>query len=283
MDIKPISEGNIDNYSDYVDSDIAENMSRLYYRGLACHDAIDEDVLSMLIWELRSVESGNDTGSELKWIYAVDPSYISPLMDGYSLEAHNDNVKRTFFESAPPEEEKEKALKNCGFSLEHTESRAIRVTVDDCKNLSIARKKAPSFVQSIDFLSTAEFFQGLMNILFRYDDPAFEDMAFLPKNWYEPSISCFTKTDDKVTGYLLVHACPSGILVPVLLFAVGADSKINLIEMLRFSINAAAENYPGDTVIRIYRRNQEVKALSEKLFPDKKGEPAVAGKRREKG
>ena len=283
MDIKTIFEGNIDNYSDFVDMDIAENMSRLYYRGIACHDPIDDDVLSMLIWELKSVESDLDTGSELKWIYAADPSYISPLLEGYSKEAQNDNVRRTFFECEPPGEERENALKESGFSLEQTESRAVDVTVDDCKNLLIAKKKAPDFVQSIDFLSTQDFYQGLMNILFRYDDPALEDMAFLPKDWYEPTISCFTKTDGKVTGFLLVHPCPSGILVPVLLFAVGADSRINLIEMLRFSINAAAENYTGDTVIRIYRRNLEVKALSAKFFPDKNGEPAVAGERREKG
>ncbi|MBP5606983.1 MAG: hypothetical protein J6X66_01765 [Lachnospiraceae bacterium] len=47
--------------------------------------------------------------------------------------------------------------------------------------------------------------------------------------------------------------------------------------MLRFSIHKAAEIYPGSTVIRIHRRNGDVKKLSDKLFPDKKGDPAVAG------
>ncbi len=129
--------------------------------------------------------------------------------------------------------------------------------------------------------TTGCFYQGLMNILFRYDDPAQEDLAYLPKEWYEQSVSCFMRTDGKVSGFLLVHACPSGILVPILFFAVGTDFKISLIEMLRFSIRRAAEIYPEETVIRIRRRNTEVKALSGKLFPGKKGEPVLVCRRRE--
>lgn len=120
-----------------------------------------------------------------------------------------------------------------------------------------------------------------MNILFRYDDISQEDIAYLPKDWYEQSVSCYTKTDGKVTGLLLVHACPSGILLPVLFYAVGADFKQNLIGMLRYSIRKAAEVYPGETVIRIHRRNNNVKVLSSKFFPDKKGAPAIAGERME--
>ncbi len=159
------------------------------------------------------------------------------------------------------------------------ESRDIDVTVDECKALFIAKKAAPSYVQSILNLTNEEFYQGLMNILFKYDNPALEDLAYLPKKWYEQSVSCYIKTDGKVTGFLLLHACPSGILIPVLLFAVGADSRMSLVEMMRFSIQKAAEIYPGNTVIRIHRRNGSVAALSNKLFPDKKGEPAIAGER----
>ena len=79
----------------------------------------------------------------------------------------------------------------------------------------------------------------------------------------------------------MVHACPSGILTPVLLFALGADAKINIVEMLRFSVKAAEDKYPEDTVIRVHRRNLPVKKISAKLFPDKKGTPAVSGVRNE--
>ena len=283
MDIKTISEDNINEYSDYVDCDVAEKMSCLYYRGIAGYDPDDDNLLSLLIWELKSAESSKDTESELKWIYAVDPSFIPSIMDGYQKEALSEDIKKSSFELSHLDSEKEECLGKCGFSHEAVESRNISVTLGECQKLAFAHKEAPSFVKSISLLADKEFYQGIMNILFRYKNPALEDLSYLPKKWYEQSISCYTKTDDKVTGLLLVHACPSGVLVPVLLFAVGPDSKINLVEMMRFSISHDAKKYPSDTVIRIYRRNPEVKALSKKLVPDKKGEPAIAGERIEKG
>lgn len=227
------------------------------------------------------MENGRDHESELQWIYAIDSSCIAPLLEGYHKEALNEDVKRTVFESTTLGEEEAAAFETDGFSTKSVESRDIEVTIEECRNLSITKKDAPLYVQSLLFLDYQEFYQGLMNILFRYDDLGQEDLAYLPKEWYEQSVSCFTKTDGKVTGFLLVHACPSGVLIPVLYFAVGADFRINLIEMMRFSINRAADIYPGDTVIRIHRRNQETRALSEKLFPNKKGAPAVAGERAE--
>jgi hypothetical protein len=281
MNIRTIFEDNINEYSDLVDRDVAENMGRMYYRGIAAHSPEDNRLLSLLIWELKSVESSHDTESDIKWIYAVEPSYLEELLADYHMEAIYEDVKRTTFESAAPEDDNTLALGKCGFSLSRTESRDIDVTVKECLELSIAKKKAPHYVQSIVFLDNNEFYQGLMNILFRYDDPALEDLAYLPKDWYEQSVSCYTKTDGKVTGLLLLHVRPSGILVPVLFFAVGADSRMNLIEMLRFSIRKAADIYPENTVIRVHRRNREVTALSGKLFPGKKGEAAISGTRTE--
>lgn len=281
MNLKTIDGNNINEYSEYVDGDVSENMARMYYRGLAGHNPDDDSLLSLLIWELKSISDDKDTESELHCIYAIDPSYIPSLMEGYHTEALKEDVRKTVFETTDPDEGKKSALEECGFTTRSAESRNISITVDECRALSIARKNAPPFVQSIVFLTDQEFYQGLMNILFKYDNPAPEDLAYLPKDWYEQMISCYTKTDGKVTGFLLIHPCPSGILVPILLFAVGADSRINLVEMMRFSIRRASELYPGNTTIRILRRNEPVRALSAKLFPDKKGEKAIVGKRTE--
>ncbi len=73
------------------------------------------------------MEDNKDTQSELKWIYAVDPSYIPPLLDEYRTEALNENVKRTFFESPELEKDKESALDECGFSLRQAEGSDINV------------------------------------------------------------------------------------------------------------------------------------------------------------
>ncbi len=282
MEFKTVFDENINDYSDYVDGDVAENMQRLYYRGIAGHDPDDNSLLTLLIWELKSAEDAEKTSAEFKWLYTADPSYISSLLDGYHKEALITEVKKTFFEDPSLDKESENALSGCGFTVKAVEGRNIDVTVDECRRLPLAIRNAPPYVQSIGKLDDYEFYQGIMNILFKDDDPALEDIAYLPKTWYEPTVSCYTKTDGKVTGLLLVHKCPSGILTPVMLFAVGSDARINLVEMMRFSIRQAAETYSADTVIRIFRRNRSVKALSGKLFPGKKGEPAIAGVRAEK-
>ena len=281
MEFKQIFENNINEYADYIDSDVAENIRRLQYRGIAGHDPENNKLLSLLIWRLESVDGSLATDSELQWLYTADPAYISQLLNSYHDDSRLNGVRKTSFESTDMEAEKEAALIDCGFTIKQVESRDIDVTIDECNDLSIAQKDAPRYIQSIELLANHDFNQGLMNILFRYDDISQEDIAYLPKDWYEQSVSCYTKTDGKVTGLLLVHACPSGILLPVLFYAVGADFKQNLIGMLRFSIRKAAATYPGNTVIRIHRRNDNVKALSAKFFPEKKGAPAIAGERME--
>jgi hypothetical protein len=199
----------------------------------------------------------------------------------YGQLAQAENVKKTFFESTSLSQEKEEALAFSGFSLSHKESKNIEVTVKDCKKIPFIKKAAPPYVQSIRNLNAQAYYQGIMNILFKYDSPMLEDLVYLPKDWFDEDISCYTKTDGKVTGLFLFHVCPSGIIVPVLFYAVGADGRMNLLEMLRFSIDKASLIFPEDTTVRIIRRNGKVSALSEKLFPGKKGASAIAGQRTE--
>ncbi len=70
-------------------------------------------------------------------------------------------------------------------------------------------------------------------------------------------------------------------MAPVLLYAVGPNSKLDLVNMIRFTIRSAAEEYDPDTKILIRRHNPSVKALSAKLLPELKGEVAMFGEREE--
>ena len=281
MNLRPIFKDNAYEYYDFMDPDVAENLGRRFFRGLAAHDPEDDHILSLLIWELKAVEDLRDTESEIKWIYSDDASSIPSVLDEYHKEAESEEVEKTVFEFPSLDEDIISTLSDCDFTIAKTESKDLCVTVDECRSLSLARKSAPLYIQSIEDLDSQEFFQGMMNILFRFDDPSPDDIAYLPKEWYDQTVSCCTRTDGKVTGLFLVHATPSGILVPVMFYAVGPDSRRNLLDMMRFSIHRAAENYSGDTIIRIHRRNNPVLDLSQRLFPDKKGDPAIAGNRKE--
>ena len=281
MIVKTIFEDTINEYSELIDMDTAENMQRMYYRGIAELDSDGSKALSLLIWELQSVDSPGDTTSELKFIYAADPSYLSSLLEDYQQEAMDEDVKKTVFEMKSLDDDRQAALKDCGFTLTPTESRDIEVTLKDCLGLPIARRKAPSYIQSIVSLDNSEFNHGLMNIMFRYSEPALEDLMYLPREWFDQTVSCCVKTDGRVNGFLLVHTCPSGTIIPVLFYALGSDYKQNLVELLRYAISRAAESYPQDTVVRIHRRSEAVESLTGRLFPGKKGAPVIFGERAE--
>lgn len=64
MEFKQIFENNISEYADYIDSDVAENIRRLQYRGIAGHDPENNKLLSLLIWRLQSVGDSLATDSE---------------------------------------------------------------------------------------------------------------------------------------------------------------------------------------------------------------------------
>lgn len=283
MNIKSLFTYNIEDYAGLVDQDLAENMARMYFHGIAGHDPENDDPLAVLIWELKSVEDELNTESEIKLIYAADNELLKDLFAEYEKDADNEEVVRSFFEIAGLDEEKKDAVGGLGFSLSNAESRELRVTMKEIKSLSIAKKTAPSHIKNIASLSTKEYNQGMMNLLFRLRSGALEDITYLPIDWFEDKISCCAQTDGKVNGFLLIHACPSGILTPVLFCAVGGDYRRNLLEMMEYSINQAAKVYPDDTVVMIRRRTKEISALTEKLFPGKKGERVTVGERMERG
>jgi len=100
-------------------------------------------------------------------------------------------------------------------------------------------------------------------------------------SWFEQDVSSCVQTDGKATGFLLVHKTESDKLVVELLFAMEPDATINLLQMIRYSVNAAAEKYPPETEVILKRHDGNSKALINKLFPDKKGAEALAGEREE--
>ena len=283
MNFTDLYKDNISDYSEWIDPDVAENINRAYYRGMAAHDSYDDSVKAIVIWELKSLEEKEDTESEIAWIYSADSGSVDPLFHEYGNRIVTDEVKRSFFESTAIEQPIVDALEGCSFTISPVESKCLRLMLKDFTDLPFAKKKLPDYVQNIGSLNRMEFCQGIMNLLCRNGVDPIEDLSYLPMDWFDPNVSCCIKTDGKVNSFLLIHKCASGALMPVLFYAVGADYRQNLLEMMRYSIRTAARQYPEDTPVLIRRRNQEITLLMSKLFPSKKGAPAFAGSRKEKG
>lgn len=283
MNFTDLYKDNISDYSEWIDPDVAENINRAYYHGIAAHDSYDDSVKAIVIWELKSLEEQADTESEIEWIYSADPGSVDPLFREYEDRIRSDEVERSFFESTVIDQPTADALEGCDFTVSSVESKSLRIPLKDFAAQPFAKKKVPDYVENIASLNRMEFCQGIVNILCRTGAESVEDLSYLPIDWFDPEVSCCIKSDGKVNGFLLIHTCSSGALMPVLFFAVGADYRQNLLEMMRYSIRSASRSYPEDTPVLIRRRNQEITLLMSKLFPSKKGAPAFAGSRKEKG
>ncbi len=281
MDIREIYEGNIREYAKWIDRDVAENMSRVYFRGIAACDDLDDSLKAAMIWELKSVEKEEDTGSEIVWVYDGDREYFAAALGEYSKRISDEDVRSSFFEFPGMDADTEQIFAGHGFKLSVHESRDIRIPLKDFRHLSVARKEAPSYIHSLDSISIDQFNQGLIRILFYQNVNAPEDVCYLPKNWYDQRVSCCVVTDDKINGFLLVYQCPSGMIMPVLFYAVGSDSRYDLLDMMRFSIHSALAVYPKNTTVLIRRGTRAIRELVAKLFPGEKGEDATSGERTE--
>ncbi len=281
MDIRLINEDNVEEYSELLDPDTARNISREYYSGLALHNAGDVPAKSAIVWELKNTEDDIETEAELEYIRLEDKKAGELLLKSFKEEVLNGDVKRSYFELESFDDSVEKATEAEGYAPEKKESRNIVVSLEELANLSIIKKPGVSYVTAINELMVRQYRKGITNCLFHGRKGLLEDLAFLPMSWFDQDVSSCVQTDGRATGFLLVHKTESDRLVVDLLFAMEPDAKLNLLQMIRYSVNAAMEKYPADTEIILKRHNDMSEALINKLFPNKKGVEVLAGKREE--
>ncbi|MBO4898790.1 MAG: hypothetical protein J5509_00715 [Lachnospiraceae bacterium] len=281
--IVDITEDNIDDLRDYLGEDIAENIGREYYAGIASYDDDDEPA-GAVVWNIRHADSMEDTESEIV-CFKGDASGISEddeedeLLTEYYLRISCDCAVRSVFELEDTSETDRRILRETGFSGAMTEGQNVYTTLGEARAKSFASGKVPSYVIPLEKLNLLQFRQGITNCMFCGVSGLNDDLAMLPMEWYETGISCCTVADGKVNGIFLVHRKPSGILMPVLMYASGLDAKKEMLLMLRFSTQAAAEKYPDDTVILICRHDKKTRDLTSYIFPDQKGKEVFKGER----
>ena len=280
MEIRKITDDNIEEYEDFIDEDVVQSIGREFYRSIAIHEDSVKEPVAAVVWELKDYEEDTETSSELEWLYVKDAKVGAMLMEEYGNEIAEDDVKKSFFEFESLDDHASETITKAGFSVNKAESRDLIVTIEDLDNLGISKKKTPPYITCINDLMVRQFRKGITNCLFHGRKGILEDLAFLPMSWYDPDISCCVQTDEKVNGFLLVHKRASGPLVVDLLFALEPDAKMNLLHMIRYSINAAVQKYPPDTKVVLRRHNEMTKALISKLFPGRKGETVVKGEKK---
>lgn len=273
-----ITVDNLNEFSESLPPDLARNMPRPFYRGLVETDGAK--ISSSLVWEYKNIEEEDaDNRAELLWVDSDNG--LENILKEYTHEIREEKTLSSFFEFAELSPDNREALESAGFSVREGNSRSLIMSIGELKANPLLSRAPLPYVMSIGAIDDKQFKRGITNSLFHKRKGLLEDMIFLPKSWFDESISSCVLEDSKVTGLLLIHEGEDGRLYIDLLFSSGAEFRTDIVNMIRFSLNEAAKVYPTETRVVIKRHNAETEALSQKLFPDKEGEKVLIGERKE--
>ena len=284
MKIVEIDQGNMDVLSGLAPEDIMENLSRTWYRGLVLKDDGDERIRAAFVYEFKNADRDDKgTEAEIVWAYGDGEEVYKPLLEAYKEQLSDQEAVRSFFEF--PDDEEHEDICSClseeGFKTLKGESRDVYVTVSDLTGIRLSKKEPPFYIKSLGELSARQYRNGIVDCLFQDRKGILEDLAWISMDWFEPDISSCIVMDEKAKGFLLVHKTESGILTVELLFAFSIDATKDLVELIKYTVQAAVKKYPPETKVLLRRHNDLVRALVEKLFPGTRGEKAIQGERRE--
>ncbi len=277
--ISEIDDSSIDKYESFLGKNVAENLGREYFSGLASSGE-NKETTGAVVWKLSNVDDFENAKSEFVYFNAENSETAEELLEEYGEKISSEDIEKTFFELPDIPEEIIEVLKENGFKVVKKESMDIFVKLEKItSNKIFMPKKKPKSVLPLSQLDPLRFRQGVTNCLFNGVPGLNDDLAFLPKDWYDEDVSCAFVDDDRVTGFFLVHDLPDGSLMPVLLFASGVDSNKNILDMLRSAALSAAHKYDGSTLLVIRRHDDRTRKLSSYLFPKAKGKIVAAGER----
>ena len=277
-----IDSDNAEEFSDFIDEDLREELEREFFRGIGAMDEAGTPVGAM-VYELKDLESEEDTKSRIRFLKAQNEEIENEILTEYAEAVRDEEVMESFFES--PDRSMSEYLSANGFSTAVTEGLDIVITVDQIKNIPAILKgrSIPPYIMSLSEISALQFRTFVKECLFKGQKGLMEDLAYIPKSWFEQDLSACVVTDDKVNGALLINKSPSGNLYILLFTAFGADFQQNLALMMGYSAKKAMELYPEDTKIVIRRHDVKVKKLTGKLFATAKGAAVYSGTRKEEG
>lgn len=279
MNAVEISNENLEEFLPLLGADLTEDMKRVYYRGIGVTDT-DAKPVGAFVYELLNSESAEDTKSMIRFTKSKSKEIGNAMQEFYRANSVGaEEITESSY--ALPEEAEAEAFLEAGFSKEKTESEDITVTLEDIAKLNLSKKKIPDYIGSLEKLSILDYRTAIKEVLFKGHKGIAEDLAYLPKDWFDGKVSSCSVSDQRVDGFFLIRKTPSGTLIPELFFAYGPLYKKNLLHMMAHSAKMALENYSLETKVLISRRSQASRALIGKLLPKFHGAEIFAGKRKE--
>lgn len=280
MGFTEITTDNCDDFEEFLGEDICVEMERSFFRGIGAEDDSGNPVGAM-IYELINSESVEDTTSRILVLAGESEEIKKGLLAEYRVRIAEDDVTESFYEFRDPA--LAALMKADGFSGQEEEAQDLAVTVSDIRKMADALKlkNLPPYIRSIAEISPLQYRAFVKNCLFKDHHGLLEDLAYLPKNFFETELSGCSLTDEEVHGAFLIRKMPSGKLMPLLYTAFGPDYKKDLLFMLAYCARKTPEKYPEDTIVLIRRHNDTVRNLTKKFFPEMRGDTIYTGSRKE--
>lgn len=282
MGVVELTEENIEQFADYLTEDIAENIGRTFYSGLIISD--DQNVSKAgIVWEYKNMLNDSDKESKIVWLKADDEQSFMDLFEAYGKAIKLEGiVKSSFVLPAKTSKDLKMMLKDKGFTVELMEGDKITARLSEMAKISAFNRITISeAIMPLRSATQRAFSTAISKTLVQGHYGTCEDLAYLPRLYFENDVSCYAEIDGQITGLLLLHKTPSEKLELVLMFASGKESVRLLPQMIKQSLESAYECYEPETEIIIDRHDYASLALGEKLLPSSFGIPVYTGSREE--
>lgn len=265
MNIISLNKENITAYQAVLAPDIAENIGRIGYYGIA-----DMQGGGALVWRRSSI-TGNARMLDFK---ADDAQTADELLAEYENRLRNAKIAKSELElPAHLGTVQREALERIGYELSEGEGKVLHTTVSYLASLPVvARCQLPDTIGSTGMLSIRQFYQGILS---QTKAGALEDAGALSLKWFDSTLSCCTQIEGKVCGFLLIHRLPSGAIRPEVFYIIPPAVNHNLLDMIRYVIFRAQDQLEGDTPVIIPRYSNDIRALTDKLLPGLRGDTVL--------
>ena len=286
MNITLLSEDNAFDYEDYLTADVAENLSRDYYKGIVVEEDEGDAPLAAMVFEIAGIEEQETTEAVIHFLKIEYEEAAGLLFDSYKELIESYDVKKSTFMISVSEEDdsikEKKALADAGFTVRLTEGDEIITDLKELLTLPIMKsRKVPDTIFSLNEMTTRGFRNAISKSVMSGRKGVCPDLALLPFSWFDSDVSCYSEHDGNVDGLLLFHKMPSGMIAIQLMVAMSGDAQKILLGMMRKFVISLEENYGPGTKVVLNRHNYSSLALTEKLLPGGFGIPVYKGSRQE--
>ncbi|MBQ7614048.1 MAG: hypothetical protein IJU77_03325 [Butyrivibrio sp.] len=281
MEMVRLDVDNVQDFEEYLTPDMTENIGRIFFRGIVLKN--EEQIQGGMVWEYRNTAIEDKKESHIVFLRIKSEEAADALLDEYKDQIGRENiaVSKVNLPAKAGSLEK-KILKEKGFKIFLDEGDEIVATLSEIAAIDFIHKVKPS--DKVRPLVTASQ-RGLTTSIRRFlsmgKSGVTEDIAYLPRSYFENDISMYIEDEGIITGLFLFHRCPSGRIKIILMATLNKESVKILPSMMAAAFNAAMLIYSAETEVVINRHNYATLALGEKLFPRSFGIPVYTGSRPE--